>query len=71
MFLTGSQLGMVFQKAKKQRFGIIASNVVFDTQIRAIVQGYDAVGSDGLMQMPGRLKGCNRPAVVGKENGRR
>ncbi len=51
MFLTGKQLGEVFLKAKKQRFGIIASNVVFDTQIRAIVQGYAAVGSDGLLQM--------------------
>ncbi len=51
MFLTGKQLGEVFLKAKKQRFGIIASNVVFDTQIRAIVQGYAAVSSDGLMQM--------------------
>lgn len=51
MFLTGAQLARVFQKAKAQRFGIIASNVVFDTQIRAIVQGYNAVGSDGLMQM--------------------
>jgi ketose-bisphosphate aldolase len=51
MFLSGSQLKEVFQKAKKQRFGIIASNVVFDTQIRAIIQGYNSVGSDGLMQM--------------------
>lgn len=51
MFLTGKQMGEVFLKAKRQRFGIIASNVVFDTQIRAIVQGYAAVGSDGLMQM--------------------
>ncbi|HNQ43607.1 MAG TPA: class II fructose-bisphosphate aldolase, partial [Candidatus Cloacimonadota bacterium] len=51
MFLTGSQLQKVFLKAKQQRFGIIASNVVFDTQIRAIVQGYNSVGSDGLMQM--------------------
>jgi len=41
----------VFQKAKKNRFGIIASNVVFDTQIRAIIQGYNSVGSDGLLQM--------------------
>lgn len=51
MFLTGKQLGEVFLKAKKHRFGIIASNVVFDTQIRAIVQGYAAVQSDGLLQM--------------------
>ena len=51
MFLTGQQLAEVFRKAKRERFGIIASNVVFDTQIRAIVQGYNAVGSDGLMQM--------------------
>lgn len=51
MFLTGKQMGDVFLKAKRERFGIIASNVVFDTQIRAIVQGYAAVNSDGLMQM--------------------
>ena len=51
MFLTGEQLKKVFLKAKHERFGIIASNVVFDTQIRAIVQGYAAVSSDGLMQM--------------------
>jgi len=44
-------MGEVFLKAKKNRFGIIASNVVFDTQIRAIVQGYAAVNSDGLLQM--------------------
>ncbi|MDP2174213.1 MAG: class II fructose-bisphosphate aldolase [Candidatus Cloacimonadaceae bacterium] len=53
MFLTGKQMGEVFLKAKRERFGIIASNVVFDTQIRAIVQGYAAVKSDGLMQMSG------------------
>jgi len=51
MFLSGTQLMEVFQKAKKNRFGIMASNVVFDTQIRAIIQGYNSVGSDGLMQM--------------------
>ncbi len=51
MFLTGQQLKEVFLKAKKQRFGIIASNVVFDTQIRALVQGYAAANSDGLLQM--------------------
>lgn len=51
MFLTGDKLNEVFLKAKRQRFGIIASNVVFDTQIRAIVQGYNAAASDGLMQM--------------------
>ena len=46
MFLTGQQLMEVFHKAKKNRFGIIASNVVFDTQIRAIIQGYNSAGSD-------------------------
>ncbi len=51
MFLTGERLKAVFLKAKQARFGIIASNIVFDTQIRAIVQGYASVGSDGLMQM--------------------
>lgn len=44
-------MGEVFLKAKRERFGIIASNVVFDTQIRALVQGYNAVASDGLLQM--------------------
>lgn len=51
MFLSGDQLKAVFHKAKQERFGIIASNIVFDTQIRAIVQGYASVQSDGLMQM--------------------
>ncbi|MBM4403201.1 MAG: class II fructose-bisphosphate aldolase [Candidatus Cloacimonetes bacterium] len=51
MFLAGERMKEVFLKAKKHRFGIIASNIVFDSQIRAIVQGYAAVNSDGLMQM--------------------
>lgn len=51
MFLSGTQLMEVFHRAKKNRYGIIASNVVFDTQIRAIIQGYNNVGSDGLLQM--------------------
>lgn len=51
MFLSGKQLGEVFQKAKRERFGIIASNVVFDTQIRALIQAYAASGADGLLQM--------------------
>lgn len=51
MFLSGKELKAVFDKAKKMRFGIIASNVVFDAQIRALIQGYNAVGSDGLLQM--------------------
>lgn len=51
MYLTAKQLGDVFLKAKKNRFGIIASNVVFDAQIRGIIQGYAAVNSDGLLQM--------------------
>ncbi len=51
MFLTGSELKKVFLKAKKDRFGIIASNVVFDGVIRGVVQGYEAQKSDGLLQM--------------------
>lgn len=51
MFLSGEQLKQVFLKAKKERFGIIASNVVFDTQIRALIQGYNLAASDGLLQM--------------------
>ena len=51
MFFRGENLKAVFAKAKKERFGIIASNVVFDSVIRGIVQGYDAQRSDGLLQM--------------------
>jgi fructose-bisphosphate aldolase, class II len=51
MFLDGIKLKEVFLKAKKQRFGIIASNVVFDSTIRGLVQGYEAQKSDGLLQM--------------------
>ncbi len=51
MFYEGNKLKEVFLKAKKERFGIIASNVVFDSQIRGIVQGYESQRSDGLLQM--------------------
>ncbi len=51
MFLSGTELKKVFFKAKKDRFGIIASNVVFDGVIRGVVQGYEAQKSDGLLQM--------------------
>jgi len=51
MFYTGKQLKEVFLKAKKERFGIIASNVVFDFSIRGILEGYNQKKSDGLLQM--------------------
>ncbi len=51
MFYKGDKLKEVFLKAKKERFGIIASNVVFDSAIRGIIQGYEAQKSDGLLQM--------------------
>ncbi|MDD3535600.1 MAG: class II fructose-bisphosphate aldolase [Candidatus Cloacimonetes bacterium] len=51
MFLSGKELKTVFDKAKRMRYGIIASNVVFDAQIRSLIQGYNAVASDGLLQM--------------------
>lgn len=51
MFYRGDKLKEVFNKAKRERFGIIASNIVFDSQIRGIVQGYEAQKSDGLFQM--------------------
>ncbi|MCF7920011.1 MAG: class II fructose-bisphosphate aldolase [Candidatus Cloacimonetes bacterium] len=51
MFYSGEQLKEVFLKAKRERFGIIASNVVFDSTIRGILYGYEAVKSDGLLQM--------------------
>jgi len=51
VFYSGEQLKSVFLKAKQQRFGIIASNVVFDCTIRGILQGYDLKKSDGLLQM--------------------
>ena len=43
MFYSGKELKNVFTQAKKNRFGIIASNVVFDTQIRSIIWGYEQV----------------------------
>jgi len=71
MFLTGDKMKEVFLKAKQQRFGIIASNVVFDTQIRAIIQGYAAANSDGLMQMSsGAVKfaaGASQDIKIGAE----
>ncbi|MCD4651770.1 MAG: class II fructose-bisphosphate aldolase [Candidatus Cloacimonetes bacterium] len=51
MFLNGGQLKKVFQKAKRDRFGIIASNVVFDGIVRGLCQGYENKRSDGLLQM--------------------
>jgi len=51
MFFRGDQLKKVFLKAKRDRFGIVASNVVFDSAIRGVVQGYEAQRSDGLLQM--------------------
>jgi len=51
MFLDGNKLKNVFLKAKKERFGIIASNVVFDSAIRGLLEGYAKQNSDGLLQM--------------------
>ncbi|MCB5230541.1 MAG: class II fructose-bisphosphate aldolase [Candidatus Cloacimonas sp.] len=51
MFLDGNRLREVFLRAKKERFGIIASNVVFDSTIRGVLEGYDKQKSDGLLQM--------------------
>lgn len=51
MFYSGDKLKEVFLKAKQERFGIIASNVVFDYTIRGVLQGYESAKSDGLLQM--------------------
>ena len=51
MYFKGDQLKEVFLKAKKNRYGIIASNVAFDFIVRPLVWGYDRMGSDGLLQM--------------------
>ncbi|MDN5354513.1 MAG: fructose-bisphosphate aldolase, class [Candidatus Cloacimonadota bacterium] len=51
MFYNGKKLKEMFNKAKKERFGIIASNVVFDSTIRGLLAGYDNKRSDGLLQM--------------------
>lgn len=51
MFYSGEKLKEVFTKAKKERYGIIASNVVFDFIIRPLVWGYEHQKSDGLIQM--------------------
>lgn len=51
MYFEGKKMKEVFLRAKKERFGIIASNVVFDFTIKALVYGYSAQNSDGLLQM--------------------
>ena len=51
MFYSGEKLKEVFDRAKKEKFGIIASNVVFDNTVRGVIQGYEAQKSDGLLQM--------------------
>ena len=51
MFLDGNKLKSVFLKAKKERFGIVASNVVFDSTIRGVLEGYARQNSDGLLQI--------------------
>jgi fructose-bisphosphate aldolase class II len=51
MFYFGDRLKEVFIKAKKNRYGIIASNVAFDWIIRPLVWGYEHQLSDGLLQM--------------------
>ncbi len=51
MFYNGQKMKEAFLQAKKMRYGLIASNVVFDNAIRACVQGYEVQKSDGLLQM--------------------
>jgi len=51
MFYDGVKLKEVFLRAKKNRYGIIASNVAFDFIIRPLVWGYERQESDGLLQM--------------------
>lgn len=51
MFFTGDKMKEVFLRAKRERFGIIASNVVFDSNIRPLLAGYNVQKSDGLLQM--------------------
>jgi len=51
MFYYGNKLRQVFDKAKKEKFGIIASNVALDSIIRGVITGYEVQKSDGLLQM--------------------
>lgn len=51
MYYNGNEVKKMFIKAKKERYGIIASNVVFDNTIRGLLQGYDKKQSDGLLQI--------------------
>ncbi len=71
MYFNGTELKKVFLKAKKERFGIIASNVVFDGTIRGLLQGYDNKKSDGLLQISsGACKyaaGDSKDLLVGAE----
>lgn len=71
MFFDGKELKKVFAKAKQERYGIVASNVVFDATIRGIIEGYAAQKSDGLLQMStGACKyaaGSSRNMNIGAE----
>jgi len=71
MFFEGRKLKEVFSRAKRERFGIIASNVVFDSTVRGVLTGYSAQKSDGLLQMSsGACKyaaGSSKDIKVGAE----
>jgi len=51
MFYNGCRMKEVFLKAKRNKYGIVASNVVFDFAIRPLIQGYAKHNADGLLQM--------------------
>ncbi len=71
MYFDGTQLKKVFLNAKSKRFGIIASNVVFDSTIRGLLQGYNNNHSDGLLQISsGACKyaaGNSKDIIIGAE----
>ncbi len=51
MYLTGAQFEQVLQKAKRERYGIIASNSANDVIVKGLVQGAERARADELIQI--------------------
>jgi len=51
MYLTGKQFKQVILKAKRERYGIIASNCANDVIIKGLVQGAERARADELIQI--------------------
>ncbi len=51
MYLNGERLAEALKKAKREKYGLIASNVAHVTIARAVIQAADKVGADKIVQI--------------------